>query len=259
MDDFLLRALFAGIGLTLISGPLGVFVVWQRMAYFGDTLAHSALLGIAFSLLVQVDLTLGVLLLAAALAVGLLWLQQRSRLANDTLLGILAHGGLAVGLVAISLQGVRIDLHAFLFGDILAVTSHEVGLVWVGVVIALGALAVLWRPLLNLSVHPELAAVDGVACTRVRLAFMLLVAMLIALAMKLVGVLLITALLIIPAATARAWSRSPEQMALLATLGGIIAVIGGLAGSLYWDTPAGPSIVAAATLMFAFSQLRRAA
>ena len=259
MDDFLLRALLAGLGLTLISGPLGVFVVWQRMAYFGDTLAHSALLGIAFSLLLQIDLTIGVLLLAGGLAMLLLWLQQRSGLSNDTLLGILAHGSLAVGLVAISLQGARIDLHAFLFGDILAVTSREVAMVWGGAAVALAALAWIWRPLLNLSVHAELAAVDNVPTARIRLAFMLLVAMLIALAMKLVGVLLITALLIIPAATAHQWSRSPEQMARLATLIGGAAVIAGLAASLFWDTPTGPSIVTAATLMFAASQLRRVA
>jgi zinc transport system permease protein len=258
MDDFLLRALAAGIGLTLISGPLGAFVVWQRMAYFGDTMAHSALLGIALGLALQIDLTLGVLIVGATLAIALLGLQQRTRLANDTLLGILAHGGLAVGLVAVSLQGLRIDLHALLFGDILAVTETEVMLVWGGALLALAVLGRLWRPLLNLSVHAELAAVDGVPTGRIRLAFMLLVALLIALAMKLVGVLLITALLIIPAAAARSVSRTPEQMAALASAGGGLAVIAGLFASLQWDTPAGPSIVSAAVVLFMLSQLRRA-
>lgn len=257
MDDFLLRALSAGLGLSLISGPLGVFVVWLRMAYFGDTLAHSALLGIALGLLLEMDLQLSVLFLAVFIAVALLVLQHRSALATDTLLGILAHGSLAVGLVAISFRDdVRIDLMAYLFGDILAVSSTDLMWIWGGAVFGLGALALLWKPLLNLTVHAELAAVDGVRVGRIKLAFMILVALVIALAMKLVGVLLITALLIIPAAAARRLSNSPERMAVVATVIGALAVIAGLAASLYLDTPAGPSIVTAATLAFLLSQLR---
>lgn len=257
MDDFMLRAIAAGLGLSVISGPLGVFVVWQRMAYFGDTLAHSALLGIALGLLLEVNLQLSVLLLAVFMAAALLLLQHRSRLASDTLLGILAHGSLAVGLVAISFQDdVRIDLLAYLFGDILAVGYNDVLWIWGGVLLGLLVLAAIWQRLLNLCVHAELAAVDGVQVAAIKLVFMLLVAMVIAAAMKIVGVLLITALLIIPAASAQRFSRSPEQMALIATLVGALAVLAGLSASLLLDTPAGPSIVTAATVLFLLSQLR---
>ncbi|MGB5454012.1 MAG: metal ABC transporter permease [Sedimenticolaceae bacterium] len=259
MDDFLLRALAAGLGLSVITGPLGVFVVWLRMAYFGDTLAHSALLGIALGLLFEVNLQLSVLVLALFIAGALLAMQQRSRLASDTLLGILAHGSLAVGLVAISFQDdVRIDLLAYLFGDILAVGSVDLLWIWGGALLSLSVLVLIWRPLLNLSVHAELAAVDGVQVARIKLVFMLLVALVIAVAMKIVGVLLITALLIIPAASAQRLSGSPEQMALIATLGGAAAVVAGLTASLLLDTPAGPSIVTAATALFLLSQLRPA-
>ncbi len=260
MDDFMLRALAAGLGLTAVSGPLGVFVVWLRMAYFGDTLAHSALLGIALGLLLEIDLQLSVLVLALLIAVALLGLQHRSVLATDTLLGILAHGSLAVGLVAISFRDdVRFDLLAYLFGDILAVGRRDVLWIWGGALASLLVLFRIWRPLLNLTVHSELAAVDGVKVARIKLVFMLLVALVIAVAMKLVGVLLITALLIIPAAAAQRFSRGPEQMALLATLGGAVAVALGLLASMLLDTPAGPSIVTAATGLFLLSQLRRAA
>jgi zinc transport system permease protein len=180
-------------------------------------------------------------------------------LATDTLLGILAHGSLAIGLVAISFRDdVRVDLLAYLFGDILAVGGRELLWIWGGALAGLLVLGAIWRPLLNLSVHSELAAVDGVKVARIKLVFMLLVAVVIAVAMKIVGVLLITALLIIPAAAAQRFSRGPEQMALLATLGGAIAVVAGLLASLWLDTPAGPSIVTAATLLFLLSQLRRA-
>lgn len=260
MDDFMLRAFGAGLGLTLISGPLGVYVVWMRMAYFGDTLAHSALLGVALGLLLDINLQLSVLLLAVVVAVALLGLQQRSRLATDTLLGILSHGSLAIGLVAISFRDdIRIDLLAYLFGDILAVSTHDVLRIWAGAVVGLALLTWLWRPLLNLCVHPELAEVDGVRVARIRLVFMLLVAIVIAVAMKIVGVLLITALLIIPAAAARPFSTDPEHMAVGASLIGALSVAGGLLASLYLDTPAGPSIVTAAALLFVVSQLRRTA
>jgi len=259
MDDFVWRALAAGLGLTIISGPLGVFVVWLRMAYFGDTLAHSALLGIALGLLTEIDLQFSVLVLALLIASALVGLQQRSVLATDTLLGILAHGSLAIGLVAISFRDdVRVDLLAYLFGDILAVSGRDVLWIWAGAVFSLLAVAWIWRPLLSLSVHSELAAVDGVKLARTKLIFMLLVALVIAVAMKIVGVLLITALLIIPAASAQRFARSPEQMALLAALVGALAVVGGLLASLWRDTPAGPSIVTPATLLFLLSQLRPA-
>ena len=262
MDDFVLRALVAGIGVAAVAGPLGSFVVWRRMAYFGDTLAHSALLGVALGVLLRVNLNLAVVGLCVALALLLVALQQQRHLASDTLLGIMSHGALSLGLVVLSLiETVRVDLMGYLFGDILAVTPADIVWVYAGGTVALVALAALWRPLLAMTVHEELARVEGVNVGATRLGFMLLVALAIAVAMKLVGILLITSLLILPAATARRFARSPEQMALFAALAGTIAVALGLVASLRWDTPTGPSIVVAASLLFALSAiapLRRA-
>ncbi len=256
MDEFLLRALLAGLGVALVAGPLGAFVVWRRMAYFGDTLAHSALLGVALAYLLSIDLGLGVLIACVAVALILLALQRQQRLASDTLLGILAHTALSLGLVTLAfLETLRVDLMGFLFGDILAVGWRDVALIWAGGLVVLGALALLWRPLLAITVHEELAQVEGVPVVRVRLALTLLLAVVVALAMKVVGILLITSLLIIPAAAARRFSRTPEAMAALAALAGGLAVTGGLAGSLRFDTPAGPSVVVAAALLFALTGL----
>jgi len=256
MDEFLLRALLAGLGVALVAGPLGAFVVWRRMAYFGDTLAHSALLGVALAYLLSINLGLGVLIACVAVALILLALQRQQRLASDTLLGILAHTALSLGLVTLAfLETLRVDLMGFLFGDILAVGWRDVALIWAGGLVVLGALALLWRPLLAITVHEELAQVEGVPVVRVRLALTLLLAVVVALAMKVVGILLITSLLIIPAAAARRFSRTPEAMAALAALAGCLAVTGGLAGSLRFDTPAGPSVVVAAALLFALTGL----
>jgi zinc transport system permease protein len=254
MPDFVWRALLAGIGVAAVAGPLGAFVVWRRMAYFGDALAHSALFGVALGFLLGVDANLAVVALCAGLASLLVLLEGQRRLATDTLLGILSHGSLALGLVALSfLATVRVDLVAYLFGDILAVTTYDIAWIWGGGAAALLGLCLLWRPLLAMTVHEELARVEGVAVARTRLLFMLLVAVAIAAAMKVVGILLVTSLLILPAAAARRFAGSPEAMAALAALAGALAVAAGLFSSLRWDTPAGASIVVAAAALFALS------
>ena len=250
--EFLQRALLAGLGIALAAGPLGCFVVWRRMAYFGTSLAHNAFLGIALGLLLGIDPALGIAAAAVAVALVMVALQEgNSRLADDTLLGLLAHAGMALGLVALAfLEGVRVDLLGYLFGDVLAVGWREVVVIWGAGAAMLAALVMLWRPLLLIAVHPDIAAADGVTVLPVRLAFMILLAVFVAVAMKVVGILLITSMLIIPAAAARAFARTPEAMAVVAALAGVIAVTGGLAGSLVWDLPSGPAIVVGATALF---------
>lgn len=256
LDGFFLRAIFAGVGLALTTGPLGCFIIWRRMAYFGDTISHSALLGVALSLFFQFNLTLSVFGVAAAVSILLLFLQRRQALSADALLGILSHATLAIGLVMVAFMSwVRIDLIAFLFGDILAVSRTDIALIWGGGVLVLAAIAWLWRPLLASTVNPDLAEAEGLNPERAKLFFMLLMAVVIAIAMKIVGILLITALLIIPAATARRFAATPETMAVSASVIGAVAVVGGLFGSLRYDTPSGPSIVVAALVLFIFSLL----
>ena len=254
LDDFFTRALVAGIGLALVAGPLGCFIVWRRMAYFGDTMAHSALLGVALSLLLDINLTLGVFAVAALVSLALVLLQRRNALSTDALLGILSHSTLAIGLVLVAfMTWVRVDLMGFLFGDILAVTVTDIAVIYAGGAAILLLLALVWRPLLAGTVNAEVAEAEGLRPELTRVVFMLLLASVIAIAMKLVGVLLITSLLIIPAATARRLSGSPEQMAVVAALLDAGAVSGGLFGSLAYDTPSGPSIVVAALGIFLVS------
>ena len=253
MADFLLNALLAGLALALVAGPCS-FVVWRRMAYFGDTLSHAALLGVALGFLLDVSPTLAVTVGCVLLAVLLVTLQQRQPLAADTLLGILAHSTLSLGLVTLSfMKEVRVDLMAYLFGDLLAVSASDLLWIIAGSALVLALICFLWRPLLAITVHEELAKVEGLPVGAIRLALMLLIAIVIAVAMKIVGVLLITSLLIIPAAAAQRHARSPEQMAVGASLLGLVAVCAGLALSWFKDTPAGPSIVVSAAGLFLLS------
>ncbi len=256
MDDFLLRALLGGVGVALVAGPFGSFVVWRRLAYFGDTLSHSALLGVVLGFLFHFNLTLGVVVVCQILALLLFLLQRQKQIAGDTLLGILSHGALSLGLVLLALvETLRIDLLSYLFGDILAIGNADLAWIFGGGILALAALARLWRPLLAITVHEDLARVEGVPVAFVNWAFLAMMALVIALLMKVVGLLLVTSLLIIPAAAARRFATTPEGMALLAALCGCLAVVAGLTASYRWDTPAGPSIVVAAALLFVVAHL----
>ena len=256
MDDFFSRALIAGAGVALVAGPLGCFIVWRRLAYFGDTLSHAALLGVALGLLFQINITLSVFLVSVFVSLALIMLQRRVTLSADALLGLLAHSTLAFGMIALSfMTWVRVDLMGFLFGDILAVTPFDIALIWGGGLCVLVVFVLFWQSLFASTINFEIAQAEGMRPEQANFVFMLLMAVVIAIAMKIVGVLLITSMLIFPAAIARRFSSGPEQMALLAAIIGIVVVFGGLYGSLQWDTPAGPSIVAAASAFFIFTIL----
>jgi zinc transport system permease protein len=262
LDDFLVRAGLAGVGLSLATGPLGAFVVWRRMAYFGDATAHAAILGVALALAADLPVGLGTLAVALLMAVTVATLAARGW-AMDTTLGVLAHSALAFGLVAISfVHGVRTDLSAWLFGDILAVTRGDLAYIWGGAGVVAALLIWRWSALLTATLNEDLAHASGLNPDRERLVLVLALAVVVAVALKVVGALLIAAMLIIPAAAARGLTRSPESMALVAVVIGAVASICGLGLSLWQDTPAGPSIVACAAVAFAlsaiFGPLRRA-
>ena len=256
LEDFFFRALLGGIGVAIVAGPVGCFIIWRRLAYFGDTLSHSALLGVAMALLLELNITVSVFFISLIVSLLLLLLQKRASLSSDALLGLLAHATLAVGLVVLAfMTWVRVDLMGFLFGDILAVTTNDLAVIWFGGLAVLIGLSLIWRRLFAATVNYELAKAEGAKPDITNIVFMVLVAAVIAVSMKLVGVLLITALLIIPAATARRFSTSPEHMAVIAAVIGALSVFVGLNGSLQWDTPAGPSIVVAALAGFIISVL----
>jgi zinc transport system permease protein len=251
-EPFLMRALLAGLGLAIVAAPLGCFVVWRRMAYYGETVAQAGLIGIAAGLALSLNLTASVLVVTLAVSALLVLLSRQQLVPFDSLLGLLAHAALAVGVIAASLvRGPQLDLMAFLFGDIFAITSTDLRWIYIGGAVALVALVFVWRPLLALSVHEDLAAAEGVPTDRVKLMFVLILALVVAIAIKIVGVLLTIAFLIMPAAAARPLSETPEQMALIAAIFGALSVALGLFVSVTFDTPGGPSIVLMLALFFA--------
>ena len=253
-DDFFIRALIAGIGIAIIAGPLGCLVIWRRLSYFGDTLSHSALLGVTLAYAFSTNITLSVFIISSVVAILLINLQKRTKLAGDSLLGLLAHSTLAIGLVLIGfLSSIRFDLMGLLFGDILAVTTEDIALVWIGGIIILGILYFIWKSLFSATVNYDLAAAEGMRPEISNLIFTLLLAAVIALSIKMIGALLITGLLLIPAAIARNLSNSPKQMIIIAILAGIASVVLGLFTSLELNTSSGPSIVVVSLALFILS------
>jgi zinc transport system permease protein len=253
-EPFMLRAMAAGLALALIAAPLGCFVVWRRMAYFGETIAQGGIIGVALGVALSLDVTGTVLAMALAMALLLLLLGRQTRVPLDSILGVLAHAALALGIVLVALvRGPNIDLVAVLFGDIYAVSHADLRWIIGGGVVAFVALLRIWRPLLSLSVHADLAAAEGVPVERTKAAFVLVLALVVAVALKVVGALLTIAFLIIPAAAARPFAETPEQMAFLATIFAALSVAFGLFVSVSIDVPGGPAIVLVLATLFAIA------
>ena len=254
-DDFLIRATLAGVGVAIAAAPLGCFVVWRRMAYFGDATSHAAILGIALALALNMSIFTGALVIALIMALTVTSLSGRG-FAMDTLLGVAAHSALAIGLVAVSfLQGVRLDLMAYLFGDILAVSKSDLLIVWIGAALVLALMSWRWSALLTATLSHGLASASGIKPQREQLILTVSLAIVVAVAIKVVGVLLIVAMLIIPSAAARPLARNPESMAVIAGAIGALAAVLGLRVSYLYDTPAGPSIVCVAAALFLTSNI----
>jgi len=257
LDDFFIRALLAGIGVALVTGPLGCFVVWRRLSYFGDTLSHSALLGVTLAYSLEFNIALSVFIISALIALILINLQKRTNLPGDALLGLLAHSSLAVGLVVIGfLSFIRFDIMGLLFGDILAVNVNDIIIIWIGGAIILLVLKYIWKSLFASTVNYELAEAEGLDPDKAKAIFTILMAAIIAISIKMVGLLLITGMLIIPAAMARNISNSPKQMILFSVIGGLLSVVIGLFTSLEFNTASGPSIIAASLFLFILSLLK---
>ena len=257
LDDFIVRAIMAGIGIALVTGPLGCFVVWRRLSFFGDTLAHSALLGVLISITLDINVSLTIFVVASLVAILLLRLERTTNLAGDSLLGLISHSSLAIGLVILGfLSFIRFDVMGVLFGDILSVNSNDLLVIWVGGALILVVLSYIWKPLFASTVNYELAEAEGMKPERVNAIFTILLAALIAISIKMIGVLLITGLLIIPTAMARNLSDNPRQMVILSIIGGLLSVLIGLYASFEINTSSGPSIVVVALILFILSLMR---
>ena len=257
IDDFFIRALIAGVGIARVTGPLGCFVIWRRLSFFGDTLSHAALLGVTFSISFDINISLSVFIVSSIVALILIRLQKNTNLAGDALLGLLAHSSLAIGLVVLGfLSFIRFDIMGLLFGDILSVTLSDLLIIWIGGAVIILILTLIWKPLFASTVNYEIAEAEGLSPEKYNILFTILMAAIIAISIKMVGLLLITGMMIIPAAAARNLSNSPKQMVIISIIFGLLSVLIGLYASLEINTPSGPSIITTSLLFFILSLFR---
>jgi len=255
MPEFMWVAALGGLLTSLMTASIGTLMLWRRMTYLGDALAHTALLGLSLGLWLSLPLELALAAITMLVAILIALNHRQKDLSIDVFIAIAAHSSLALGLLAISfLPSARLDLMGYLFGDLLNLTPTD--LIWLALVavVVLSWIIMNWRALVLSSLNPELAQLAGLKPKRLQWILSLLIALVIAVSIKLVGALLMTALLITPAAIARAWSRSPQQMMLSAILVSVLAVWLGLGLSYHWDLPTAASIV---SLLFAGFVLTR--
>lgn len=257
MWELLWPAWLAGSLLALVAAPLGCLLVWRRLAYFGDSLSHATLLGVALSLWLHIPVWGGLVAVCVMIALILASLLAKRQLPSDALLMAVSTTTLSAGLIAISkMDEVRVDLLSYLFGDLLSISSTDLPVFVSCLGLVLLGLAYFWRDLLLTTIDEELAFVEGLPVTKLRLLLLIMLALVVTVAMKAVGSLLITALLVIPSLVARPLVNTPTQMVLLAVMTGVTAVSGGLLSSFYWDTPVGASIVVSAALLFVLAQVK---
>ncbi|QCI20454.1 zinc ABC transporter permease subunit ZnuB [Buchnera aphidicola (Brachycaudus cardui)] len=260
MFELIFPGWLAGIILSLTTGPLGSFIVWRRMSAFGDTLSHSSLLALSISFALDVNSFYIIFLLVSVLAIILAYLEELLPFSLETILSIMSHSSLSLGIVFISLLSSnyqQIDISNYLFGDLLAVTESDLLIIIISSIIILSFLIYRWNSILLATISEELAQIDGINIFYVRLTIMLMTALTIAVSIKFVGALLITSLLIIPPATAQHFSGSPEKMVIIAIIASVISVTGGMLLSIFYNTPASPSIVLCSSFLCLFSNIKK--
>ena len=266
-----MSALIAPLVLAIIAGPVGCLIVWRRMAYFGDAIAHSALLGVAVGLFIGFAPNIGVALICAVFAILLVYLQHRRKLSIDTLLGILAHGALAIGLLLVFWSALEtghgshhepnhtIDPHTlleiYLLGSLENISMNQNIILIIGALIIAVILKLIWEPLILMTLNMDLARAEGVPTLRLQYIMMGIMTALVVMGLQITGVLFITSLLIMPAAAARQISTTPEKMILWAVIFAFSGVLSGYIASHEIHLPPGPTIVSALTTIFIISLL----
>ena len=250
LDDFVIRALIAGLLMVSIAAPMGCLMVWQRLAFLSDTLGHAAVLGVGIGIGLQIHPMLGVLAVILLIVLSLSRVNSFNNALSETTLAIISHSGLAAGLILLgTMPSQNISLESILFGDLLATSENDLMMIAITVTVLVFLLLHHWRSFVAVSVSREIAQAEGIEVRKTQFLMYLMIALLVAVMMKVMGVLLIAAALVIPTSSARLVSRSPEQMVLFSAIFGIGSLAGGMTSSFHFDWQTGPAIVLSAAVL----------
>ncbi|OWZ24980.1 metal ABC transporter permease [Wolbachia endosymbiont of Wuchereria bancrofti] len=246
-QDFFINSLIAIVIISLVTGALGSFMIWQRLSYLGDSLSHSSLLGIALALIFKISPSISIMLIAIVFAI-LLSLNFNRLYSVDTILNIVTNVVLSSSLILMSfLPSSNSSIISSLFGNILTLEQSDIVLISLTSIVVVLILIFRWRYWLIISINQDLAIVEKVNVNLVRLEFLITLAIFIAASAQLIGILLIAAFLLIPAASSRLISKTPMQMIIVATVFSLISGISGLILSASFDLLTGPAIILTAT------------
>jgi ABC-type Mn2+/Zn2+ transport system permease subunit len=241
---FIQRALLASVMAGILCPFVGNFVVLRRMSFFSDAISHSAFAGIAVGAMLGADLSMSSVIVAILIALLIAFLSEKTTLSHDTVIGVAFSGAIATGMLVMGmLKGYRADLFAYLFGDILAITNNDLLLILAVTILTITSLLLFLKPFLQITFNRDLAKVEGINVRFFEYLLFLIIAVVITVSLKIVGIILVTSLLIVPAASAKNLASSMKRLFMLSSFFGVLAGIVGLIGSVYLDTPSGPTIV----------------
>ena len=258
IDEFIINAIFCGIGIALISGLMGCFVVWKKMAYFGDSLGHSAVFGVGIGILLGANQDLAIIFTVISFAILFTYLQNKDFFSSDVILGILAHGALSIGIILLSISNnANFNLHALLFGDILAASEKQIYIIFVAAALIYCLIGYNWQALILNTISRDLAKSQNISNFKMDLLLTTIMALVVAISIKIIGALLITSMLIIPPSSAKRLVNNPKSMAVISTLIALLAVICGIALSYYFDIPSGPAIIMISFIIFILTNLTK--
>lgn len=255
---FMQRALVGGVLLAVLLASLGVIATLRRMAFFGEGIAHASLAGLAIAVLTGLAPLPIAVAWALLVALVIFILEKRTTLPRDTVIGILFTASMSLGVVLMSfMHGYQPELLTFLFGSILAVDTMDILFIAIATAIILTGLAANARSLVLVSLNEDSARVAGIRADVVTLLLYFALAVAMVLGVHMLGIILVSALLVIPAATARLLAPSLRAYVLLANIVSVLAVLAGLVISYFYDLPSGATIVLVATALFALSTIFR--
>ena len=254
-DPLLLKLFFAGFGIAISAAVIGVFVLWKKMAYFSDAISHATIFGLAFAAIIEVMPIYGVIFCSIIFCLLMFYLAHQKFYSNDVVIGISSYILLALGLILIAVFSVNVNLHLYLFGDLLVINNSDIFLIYFSLIIVLIAVFCGYKKMLMICINDDLAKISGIKTDKIQLQFLLLLAFLVAILVKIIGILLITSMLVMPAAIARIYAKNPLAMIILSIIFAIISVALGIISAFIFDLPIAAAIISLMAVILIFSFL----
>ncbi|MFT7086926.1 MAG: zinc transport system permease protein [Rickettsiales bacterium] len=256
-EPLFIKALIAGIGVAIALAPIGVFVLWKKMAYFSDAISHSAIFGLAIATIIAVSPMYGIVLCAVIFCFLMFIIGKQNLYSIDSIIGITSATLLSIGMILLAFFPSEIELEEYLFGDLLNLENYQITIIYAAAALVVLAISLWFKKLLLSTINPDLAKISGIKTENLELKFLLLTAIIVACLVKIVGIFLITSMMILPAAIGRNFSKTPTHMIFLSLAFAIFSIVGGLFFAVFFNLPSSPAIIGFSALILILSILSK--